>query len=204
MKAQLLDWWRQRSVREQRLLLVMVALLAVTILWLGIYRPIQDARSGARERHQQAVVRLAEMRAEAAALRPGPAALSGPLASVVTQSATDAGFANAAVTPRGDGRVAVSIPSARPAPFFAWIASLEARGIVVEQLSARANADPTLAVAATLTGGSECASGSRCAGRCSSWLCSCWRCSPSCRCVWCWRGAALPRAKPAAASGRAR
>lgn len=154
MKAQFLDWWRGRSVREQRLLLAMFALLAVTILWLGIYRPMQDALSNARERQQQAVIRLGEIRAGVAAVRGRPAAgLPGPLLAVVSQSATEAGFANAAVTPQGDRRVAVSIPSARPAPFFAWIASLEARGIVVERLSARANSDPTLAVETTLGGG---------------------------------------------------
>jgi general secretion pathway protein M len=155
MRAQFLDWWRARSRREQRLLLVMFALLAVTILWLGIYRPMQDALSSARARHQQAVVQLAEVRAGAEMLRRGPTvALPGPLAAIVTQSATDAGFSNAIVTPQGDRRVTVSIPSARPAPAFAWIASLEARGIVVEQFSARANGDPTLAIDATLTGGS--------------------------------------------------
>lgn len=154
MKAEFLDWWRGRSVREQRLLLVMFALLAVTVLWLGIYRPMEAALSNARERHQQAVIRLGEVRAAAAALKSGPAVgLPGPLVSVVTQAATDAGFANAVVTPQGDRRVSVSIPSARPAPFFAWIASLEARGIVVERLSARANSDPTLAVDASLAGG---------------------------------------------------
>ena len=154
MKAQFLDWWRGRSVREQRLLLVMFALLAVTVLWLGIYRPMQAALSNARARHQEAVIRLGEVRAAAAALKSGPAVgLPGPLVSVVTQAATDAGFANAVVTPQGDRRVSVSIPSARPAPFFAWIASLEARGIVVERLSARANSDPTLAIDASLAGG---------------------------------------------------
>jgi general secretion pathway protein M len=154
MKAQFLDWWRGRSVREQRLLLVMFALLAITVLWLGIYRPMQAALSNARARHQEAVIRLGEVRAAAAALKSGPAVgLPGPLVSVVTQAATDAGFANAVVTPQGDRRVSVSIPSARPAPFFAWIASLEARGIVVERLSARANSDPTLAVDASLAGG---------------------------------------------------
>jgi general secretion pathway protein M len=154
MKAEFLDWWRGRSVREQRLLLVMFALLAVTVLWLGIYRPMQAALSNARARHQEAVIRLGEVRAAAAALKSGPAVgLPGPLVSVVTQAATDAGFANAVVTPQGDRRVSVSIPSARPAPFFAWVASLEARGIVVERLSARANSDPTLAVDASLAGG---------------------------------------------------
>ena len=155
MKAQFLAWWRARTLREQRLLLVMLALLAVTILWLGIYRPVQDALSAARERYQEAVVRLGEVRAQAAALRRTRGlAASGPLAPLVMQAAADAGFANAAVTPQGDRRAAVSIPSARPAPFLSWIAALEARGIVVERLSARANSDPTLSVDLTLASAS--------------------------------------------------
>lgn len=155
MKAQLLAWWRERSLREQRLLLVMLALLAVTVLWLGVYRPMQNALSAARERHQQAVIRLAEARAGADALRGlKSAALPAPLAPFVTQAANEAGFANAVVAPQGERRVSVSISSARPAPFFSWIAALEARGIVVERLSARANSDPTLAVDATLASGS--------------------------------------------------
>jgi general secretion pathway protein M len=154
MKAQFLDWWRGRSVREQRLLLAMFALIAVTILWLGIYRPMQGVLSNARERHQEAVVRLGEIRAGATAVGGIRASgLPGPLLAVVSQSASEAGFANAAIAPQGDRRVAVSIPSARPAAFFAWIAALEARGIVVERLSARANSDPTLAIDATLAGG---------------------------------------------------
>lgn len=154
MKAQFLDWWRGRAVREQRLLLAMFALLTVTILWLGIYQPMQDALSNARERQQQAVIWLGEIRAGATAVRGIKAAgLPGPLLAVVSQSASEAGFANAAIAPQGDRRVTVSIASARPAAFFAWIAALEARGIVVERLAARANSDPTLAIDATLTGG---------------------------------------------------
>lgn len=157
MKAQFLDWWRARSLREQRLLLVMFALLAVTILWLGIYRPLQGALSAARERHQQAVVMLGEARAQAAALRQSSAAEAlppGPLAPVVTQAANEAGFANAAVAPQGDRRVSISIPSARPTAVLGWIATLETRGIVVERLTARANSDPTVTVDATLAAGS--------------------------------------------------
>lgn len=157
MKAQFLLWWRERSLREQRLLLVMFALLAVTILWLGLYRPVQDALSNARERHQEAVVRLGEARAQAGALRAlgkgTPSARTGPLATIVTQAANEAGFANATVAPQGDHRVSVSIPSARPAPLFGWVAAMEARGIIVERFSARANSDPTLSVDLTLAGG---------------------------------------------------
>ena len=157
MTAQLSTWFRARSLREQRLMLVMLALLAVTVLWLGILRPLQAALSDARARHQEAVVRLSEIRTQAEALRaarrtgfpPSPA----PLATVVIQAANEAGFANAAVAPQGDRRVSLSVPSARPAPVLAWLAALEARGIIVERLSARANSDPTLTVDATLSMG---------------------------------------------------
>lgn len=151
-----LDWWKGRSLREQRLLLVMFALLAVTILWFGIYRPIDNALSAARARHADAVVRLADTKAKVAALRGlgrGGSAPAGPLATVIGADATAAGFTAASVTPQGDRRVTVAIPSARPVAIFGWIARLEARGIIVERISARANSDPTLGIDMTLTGG---------------------------------------------------
>ncbi|NNM77899.1 type II secretion system protein M [Sphingomonas sp. ID1715] len=156
MTARFMAWWRERSLREQRLLLIMFALLGLTILWLGIYRPVESALSAARERHQQAVIALGEVHAQSDALRAfgGSPAASGPLAPIVTQAATEAGFANAVVAAQGERRVSISIPAARPAPVLGWIAGLEARGIVVERLTARANSDPTLTVDATLAAGS--------------------------------------------------
>jgi general secretion pathway protein M len=157
MKAQLMLWWRERSRREQRLLLVMLALLAATLLWLGVYRPVQAMLSDARARHAVATVLLGETRARADALQAlrgqDAPSLSAPLESIVTQSAVEAGFANAVVAAQGARRVSVSISSVRPAPMFALVAALEARGIVVERLSARANSDPTLAVDMVLAGG---------------------------------------------------
>jgi general secretion pathway protein M len=147
MTAQILGWWRERSLREQRMLLVMAALLAITILWFGIYRPIQDALSSTRARHQESVIRLAEIRAQRDALRVGGRQIAaGPLADLVNRAAAEAGFAGATVAVQGDRRVSVSIPSARPGPVMSWIADLEAQGVVVERLNARANADPTLTV----------------------------------------------------------
>jgi len=149
------DWWRGRSLREQRLLLAMTALLAVTILWLGIYRPVADWRAAARERHSEAVIARATVAAQAAALkrlgsRPAAAA-AGPLAPIVAAAAQEAGFAAATVAPQGDRRASIAIPAARPAALLGWLAGLEAQGIVVERLSARANSDPTLAVDAVLS-----------------------------------------------------
>lgn len=150
-------WWMGRSAREQRMLLVMFALLAVTILWLGIYRPVDGALSAARARHADAVVRLGEVRAQAAAIgalgRAGSAAPSGPLLGFVTAEANASGFSAATIAPQGDRRVSVAIPSARPAAVFGWVARLEERGVIVERISARANADRTLALDMTLARG---------------------------------------------------
>ncbi len=154
-RADYLDWWRARSVREQRLLLAMAALLAVTILWLGIYRPLQDAQFNARERHQLAVVQLAEVRAQAEAVRGSRGVVRplGPLADRITRSAAESGFANATVAAQGDRRVSVSVPAARPGPVLRWVVSLEQQGVVVERFNARANADTTLTVDLVLAQG---------------------------------------------------
>ena len=146
-------WWAGRSVREQRLLLAMFALMAVVVLWLGIIRPVGDALASARERHAIAVDSLARVEAQIAAIRdlkrsPSPP-LGAPLAVIVGNSAGEAGFTAATVTPQGSSRVVVTIPSVRPIAFFAWIKSLSDRGIVVERLGSRANSDPTLTVDVT-------------------------------------------------------
>lgn len=157
MNETVMAWWKGRSLREQRLLLVMLALLGVTILWLGIYRPVDAALSAARARHADAAVRLGEVRAQATTLgalaKSFVAPPAGPLVELVTADANAAGFGAAVIAPQGDRRVSVSIPSARPAALFGWVSRLEGRGIIVERLSARANSDPTLAIDMTLVSG---------------------------------------------------
>ena len=149
-------WWALRTTREQRLLLVMFALLAVVIVWLGVIRPVTDALASARERHATAITRLAEIRAAAEAYRElrrsAPPSLAAPLATVVAQSAAEAGFQPTAITPDGAGRVTVSLASARPIALFSWVAQLEAQGIMVERMTAKSNSDPTLGVELVLRG----------------------------------------------------
>lgn len=151
-------WWQGRSRREQWLLGVMLVLLGGTILWLGVYRPVEAGLAAARARHDEAVALVAATRADAEAFtrlgRASRSAAPANLAAFVTADAVAAGFTAAVVTPAGDRRATVSIPSARPAAAGAWLAGLEAKGIVVERLSARANSDPTLAIDLTLVSGS--------------------------------------------------
>lgn len=150
MTEELITWWRARTLREQRLLLIMFALMAVVLAWLVVVRPLGDALSDARERHGRAVAALAQAKAEADAIarleQDAPAALAAPVEAVVGQSATEAGFPVTRAV-RSDGNQAIlTLASVRPRAFFAWLGQMQARGFVVERLTATANSDQTLAV----------------------------------------------------------
>jgi general secretion pathway protein M len=144
-------WWRGRTLREQRLLLAMAGLLALVLAWLLVIRPIDDSLSAARERHAEVVLRLAQARGQAAAIRAlqsAPAVtLPGPLTTVLSTAATEAGFSAPRVEPQGANAALVIIDSARPQAVFGWVRQMEQRhGLVVDRLSANANSDQTLAV----------------------------------------------------------
>lgn len=151
MMARLKSWWRLRSLREQRLLLVGGALLAGTILWFGILRPIDRGLADARARHARAVLALADARSQAVAIRRlqavTPPILPGPLPLAVGRLAEEAGFAVARMEPQSDRQVNVVMNAARAQALFSWIDQLERRhGLVVDRLRATANSDATLAV----------------------------------------------------------
>lgn len=149
MIAALRAWFDGRSLRERRMLLVMAAMIVLTILWFGIFRPISDGLSSSRTRLNDAVVRLGDAQAERDAIadlaknRPQP--IPGALADYLRQSAGDAGFALSNVDPQGDDRVQIAIPTARPGALFSWIADLENAGVVVSTIDVTNNGDQTVA-----------------------------------------------------------
>ncbi|MBJ6123189.1 type II secretion system protein GspM [Sphingomonas mollis] len=143
------SWFDGRSKREQRLLLVMAALAAVTIVWGLVIRPMSDMMAGARERHAAAVVRFGETAARVDALRDARAArmplLTGSLADAVRARADQAGFPLASLDPDGNDGVRISIQSAKGSALTAWLARLERAGIVVESATLTDNGDRTVA-----------------------------------------------------------
>jgi general secretion pathway protein M len=149
-------WYGGRSAREQRLLLLMLALVLLVFLWLLVIRPLNDALTDARLRHDNAVIERAEARAQAEALgalrSSGGAARTQPVETVVSQSAGQAGFQLSRLQAEPGGSVSIGIEAARPQALFGWISSLERQGLVVSTLSATANADRTLAVQASFRG----------------------------------------------------
>lgn len=141
-------WFAGRSLRERRMILVMLALLAVTIVWGGIILPVRDGLSSARERYADAAVRFGATEGAIdqlhAAGRRVP--LSGTLADTLRLRAEAAGFALASVDESGAGRVHATIQAAKPAALARWFAGLEAGGILVDSATWRDNNDGSVAV----------------------------------------------------------
>jgi general secretion pathway protein M len=152
-------WWRGRTLREQRLLLAMTALLAVVLLWLLIVRPVGDALSRAHERHAAAALALAEARAKAALIRQleqsAPASAGEPIDATISRSATEAGFQITRLEREGPDVATLVLASVRPQAYFGWVAQMESRGLIVERLNASTNSDRTLTVQVTFRGRSR-------------------------------------------------
>lgn len=152
--------WNLRTTREKRLLLALFAVIAVFVAWLGVVRPLDNALADAKARHDRAVIARAQVDARVAALRELRAAprapLPGSIADVVQAEVIRAGFVMNQVEPAGTDGARIIITAARPQTFFAWVTDLETRlGLDVEALTARPNADQTLAVDVTFRRGSS-------------------------------------------------
>ncbi|OYX39090.1 MULTISPECIES: type II secretion system protein GspM [unclassified Sphingomonas] len=148
MIASIRMWFTALSLREKRLVLTAAALAALTLFWFGLVRPVSDSLADARIRHSNAVQRLAEVEAQLTSVkllqRTRAAPIGAPLETVVRERAAEAGFAIVSVSPQPNNGLQVSIADARPGAFFAWVADLEARGILVESLTTSDNADQSV------------------------------------------------------------
>jgi len=141
-------WFAARSLREKRLLIVMVVLAAVALVWGLIIRPVNDGLSSARERHEDAVILLASTKARVKAVaaieQQRAAPVAAPLDTIIRDRANEAGFALTNVNADGPNRVQIAIATARPGALFGWIAQLESAGIIVESLATADNGDKTV------------------------------------------------------------
>lgn len=151
----LTSWYQGRSLREKRLILVMLALLVVTILWGGIIRPVRDGLESSRERHASAEVRLGEVQRQVAQVkaiqRGRPRAPEGPIADAIRTRAEEAGFALSSLEPDG-ANVRIGIATAKPGALLGWIAGLEADGLLVDASTITGNGDGTVSATLTLKG----------------------------------------------------
>ncbi|NNC71359.1 MAG: type II secretion system protein M [Sphingomonadaceae bacterium] len=152
------EWWKTRTVREQRLVLAAASLAIVIFAWLLVVRPLGLWLDSAKARHDRAVIALAQVESQLAAIDAARAVSrsrpDGRVLDIVQAEAVRAGFNVTQTEAIGSDGVRVIIGSARPQAFFVWVSDLETRlGLDVEALTARPNSDETLSVDVTFRGG---------------------------------------------------
>ncbi|APL93615.1 hypothetical protein Sj15T_16230 [Sphingobium sp. TA15] len=142
MMERLQALWGERSPREQWMLGVMFALLAVVILWLGVARPLDAAQRSAGDALREATDRNAAIRAKVTLLKSLPRTTATvdagvPLEQFIGQSAGEAGLTLERAQAQGADRIDMAMASVRPVALLSWLAALEGQGIRVETMSAR-------------------------------------------------------------------
>lgn len=145
-------WFDGRSLREQRLLMVMGALVAGIVLWFGVITPSLNWRSAAAERRAEAEVDLALIEAGAARIKGGASSMAADQVEAAARRGADAGGVNAVFNPLDEG-VGFSVNGASTATLFAWLATLKTdHGIDARVLTVSENADATLNAEGLLVG----------------------------------------------------
>jgi len=139
-------WYAARSQREQILLAGLGVLLAGTVLWLLMLRPLLEARTASVARiaaYEEVMVRVRT------AGPPGPmvAGLDGPLETAIPNQAATFGVVP---TVTMDGDVAtVTVSEGRYDSLIPWLSALEASGAVLSSVELQRGSQPG-AVNATL------------------------------------------------------
>lgn len=155
MTARALFWWRGRTLREQRLLVLLAVIAVPMALWFAVIRPfgaVLDHQRVKRDEAERMLYDVRTMAAELDRLYAQPVQRSsGALPAAVRADAEGAGFTVAHVDADGPDGAVLVIDAARAKPFFTWLAASERRrGLIVMRLTARPNSDATLAISASL------------------------------------------------------
>lgn len=139
-------WYQGREPGEQRVILALAILIAVTVLWLGVWKPVADWRETQHNRYQNAQAALDWMRANesrARAVARSAAAGDGAgrsLLPVITRSAQAQGIQVNRLQPEANGVVSVAIQSQPFNDVLRWLHQLqENNGVTVLRLAVDAD-----------------------------------------------------------------
>jgi general secretion pathway protein M len=151
VKTAVILWWRGLTRREHLLLMVALALFVLVFVWLGIIKPLQNARADSAARLVTATADLGEIKALTPMIRSAEARARGAVAAstidTVRRRVAEAGLTAEGMADDGAGRVTLRIPAIKPAALLKWIADFEINdGIVVDKLEITRNGDATIAV----------------------------------------------------------
>jgi len=148
------DWFLSRTKREQRLVLLMLALALPLLAWLLVVRPLGAAYDAALIDHLAAVDRHGRVRALAEAAKSAPArrveTSKAELQLIVTQAAAQAGITLQSANASGPNAVDVSVTGGRATALGQWLAQFEAQGVAVQQMTMVPQPDGTVTMSARL------------------------------------------------------
>lgn len=123
-------WYYGRETSEQRVVAALAALVAVAVLWLGVWKPVSDWREVAHNRYLNAQSELDWMHANEARAR----ALAGSgdargaqrsLVPVITRSAQSLGIQVNRLQPEANGAVSVGLQAQPFNDLLTWLHQLE-------------------------------------------------------------------------------
>ena len=153
MIAGVQTWFAGLTQRERSLVAVAAGLAAAIVLVFGIVLPLGAAHDAAHVRHRAAVEASSRLLAQLAVLETPasrPAVLAGPVSQVIAASADSAGFVLQSNQAQGAEAATIAVPTARPSAALAWLDSLAAQGIVLQNLTMTPAADGSVSVNAGL------------------------------------------------------
>ncbi|WP_428630613.1 type II secretion system protein GspM [Sphingopyxis sp.] len=160
MTERLQNWWAALSMRE-RWLVGIAGVLALGVLLWGLGRPAYAAFADLENQHRAAIEREGRVAAKVQLLAQRPTKSVAATVDAVeidqylAQSAGELGLTLDRNEARGAGQATIAIATARAPVVTNWLASLEARGFVVDQLTITPAADGTVGLTAELRKGGQ-------------------------------------------------
>jgi general secretion pathway protein M len=143
-------WYAGREPSEQRIVLILGAVIAVTVLWLAVWKPVSDWRAVAHNRYQIAQADLDWLRANENRARAvsGSAGAAGParsLVRIIPLSAEAQGIKINRLQPESNDVLSVSLQGQPFNDVIRWIHQLEVNnGVTVQRLTVDAEGRPGL------------------------------------------------------------
>lgn len=135
-------WYAQKELNEQRIILGLALVIAVSLLWVGIWKPVSDWQTQVTNRQQNAQSLNDWLRAneavakQAAASNQGSGSGTRSLTPLVTRAAAAHKITVNRLQPEANGVVSVSVQRQSFNKIIAWVAQLEENnGVSVDRAS---------------------------------------------------------------------
>lgn len=152
LMSQAAAWWDGRTLREQRMLMMMAVAVAGVLIWLLVVRPVWAWREEAADARVVAEADLAMVEAAASRLSGSSASSDVDVSAVVAEVAGVTGL-TPVMGMSADGGLGFSLTNVSSTAAFGWLGALHERKVEAVTLNVVENADATLSLEGSLAPG---------------------------------------------------